>query len=75
MDMETLMARELLTVYLAAIDCPKAVVWHIVTELWEEKAAMELLEFCDNNRDATQAELLEMSSKISLKYRTEPIEE
>ena len=40
----------------------------MILELWDEEAVVEMLEFCHDNPDASQAQLLEMSSKISSKY-------
>ena len=54
--------------YLAAVGCDKGTVFKIVLELWDEDAVMEMLMFCKDNPDASQEELLEMSSKICSKY-------
>ena len=59
----------LLTRYLTAIGCDRRTVFHIVSELWCEEAVIEMLEFCRDNHPASQAKLLEMSSKIYSKYK------
>ena len=55
--------------YLAAVGCSKGTVFSIIGELWDEEAVIEMLEFCRDNPDASQVELLEMSSRIYLKYK------
>ncbi|MBQ9973912.1 MAG: hypothetical protein IJP02_03015 [Oscillospiraceae bacterium] len=57
--------QSLLTRYLAAVGCETLAVMVMVTELWSEDAVLEMLEFCASNPDASQAQLLEASSKIS----------
>ena len=54
--------------YLAAVGCQTEAVLLMVAELWDEKATIEMLEFCANHPNASQAELLEASAKISAKY-------
>ena len=63
--------QELLAGYLTAIGCDKGAVFKMVLDLWEEEAVIEMLEFCRDNHPASQAQLLEMSSKISSKYEAE----
>ena len=58
----------LLTGYLFEIGCETGAVFKMVLELWDEEAVLEMLEFCHDNPDASQAKLLQMSSKISSKY-------
>ena len=67
--------QRLLTKYLASIGCESGTVFKILCNVWEEEATIEMLEFCRDNRDASPAELLEMSLKISSKYPTEDEEE
>ena len=62
--------QELLAEYLVAIGCSKGTVFRIVTDLWDEEAVIEMLEFCRDNHPAPEAVLLEMSSKIYSKYKT-----
>ena len=54
--------------YLAAVGCQTEAVLLMVAELWDERATIEMLEFCADNPKASQAQLLEASSKISSKY-------
>lgn len=58
----------LLTGYLFEIGCNTGAVFKMILELWDEEAVVEMLEFCHDNPDASQAQLLEMSSKTSSKY-------
>ena len=60
--------QKLLIRYLAAVGCDKLAGLVIITELWEEEAVLEMLEYCRNNPDASQAQLLKASSKISSKF-------
>jgi len=55
----------LLTRYLRAVGCEKLAVIVMILELWDEDAVLEMLEFCKNNPDASQAQLLQASSEIS----------
>ena len=57
--------QKLLTRYLAAVGCDTLAGLLIITELWDEDAVLEMLEFCKNHPDASQAQLLKASSKIS----------
>ena len=63
--------RELLMSYLAVIGCQKHTIWHItMIDLETEEAILEMLQFCkDNHPNLSEAELLEMSSKISSKSK------
>lgn len=63
--------RELLVGYLAAIGCARSTIWRIVMlDLEREEAILEMLQFCkENHPNLSEAKLLEMSSKISSKYR------
>ena len=63
--------QSLLTRYLAAVGCDKGAVFEIMLKLWHEEAIIEMLEFCREHHPASQAELLEASSKIYLKYKEE----
>ena len=63
--------QRILTRYLAAVGCERVAVMLMITELWDKRATLEMLEFCSNNPDASQAQLLKMSSQISSKYGTE----
>ena len=65
--------REVLTGYLAAIGCKESTMWQIVMlDLEREEAVLEKLQFCkENHPNLSEAKLLEMSSKISLKYKDE----
>ena len=60
--------QEPLTKYFAEVGCDVVAAFLMVTELWDEKATIEMLEFCANHPSASQAELLEASAKISAKY-------
>ena len=57
--------QSMLTRYLAAVGCTKLAVLTMVTELWDEDATLEMLEYCASNPNATQAQLLKASSEIS----------
>lgn len=62
--------QSLLTKYLTAVGCTRLATLLMVTELWDEEATEEMLEYCASNPDADQAQLLKASSEIALKYRT-----
>ena len=62
--------QRLLIRYLIASGYSEATVWKIVMGLWDEEAVIEMLRFCVEHQDATQAELLEAYSKIYSKYKT-----
>ena len=57
--------QDLLAGYLAAVGCEDLAVILMITELWDEDAVLEMLEFCKNHPDASQAQLLKASSEIS----------
>lgn len=59
----------MLTRYLAAVGCEKLAVLVMATELQDEEATLEMLEFCASNPSATQAQLLKASSEISSKFK------
>ena len=61
--------QRMLAGYLAAVGCDTGAIFKIIGELWDEDAVIEMLEFCRDNPDASQAQLLEASSKIYLKYK------
>ena len=61
--------QSMLTRYLAAVGCEKLAVLVMVTELQDEDATLEMLEYCASNPDATQAQLLKASSEISSRRR------
>ena len=61
--------QELLTSYLAAVGCSTLAVLVMVTELWDENAVLEMLEYCASHPDANQAQLLKASSEISCKLK------
>ena len=61
--------QSLLAEYLSAVGCQKLAVLLMITELWEEEATIEMLEYCRDHPHADQAELLKASSEISSKYR------
>ena len=65
----------LLAEYLLIVGCGMAEAFKIISDLWEAKATLEMLQFCKENPNATPAELLKMSSEISLKYPTEAMDE
>ena len=60
--------QELLTSYLAAVGCEPLAVLVMIMDLWDEMAVLEMLEYCRNNPNASQAQLLKASSKISSKF-------
>ena len=60
--------QSLLARYLFAIGFNLGMVSRVLTDTWDEDATIDMLEFCHDNPDASQAQLLEMSSKISSKY-------
>ena len=55
----------LLAKYLTAIGCEMVVVLDILLELWDEGAVLEMLEFCKNNPNASQAQVMKASSEIA----------
>ena len=55
--------RRLLTRYLSAVGCNPRTVFRIVTPLDEEQV-IEMLEFCHDNPNASEAELYGMSLTI-----------
>lgn len=59
--------QSLLTRYLAAVGCKKLAVLIMITELWDEDAVLEMLEFCASNPNATQDQLLKASAGIAAK--------
>lgn len=59
----------LLTRYLTEVGCSKIAVLLMAVELQDEKATLEMLEFCASNPSATQAQLLKASSEISSKFK------
>lgn len=63
--------RRLLTRYLGAVGCDTLAGLLIVTELWDEDAVLEMLEFCKNHPDANQEQLLKASSEISSRIVSE----
>ncbi len=63
--------QKLLARYLTAVDCEKIAVILMITELWDEDAVLEMLEFCRDNPNASQAQLLKASSAISSRYEQE----
>ena len=63
--------QRLLARYLTAVGCEKIAVILMITELWDEDAVLEMLEFCRNNPNASQAQLLKVSSVISSRYEQE----
>ena len=62
--------RRLLIRYLAEIGCGKPAVWQIaMIDLEEETQVLQMLQFCkENHPNLSEAKLLEVSSKISLRY-------
>lgn len=70
-EMEEVMTdnQRLLTRYLAAVGCEKGVVFSIVLELWDEDEVIEMLQYCKENPNASQTQLLRMSSEISSKHK------
>ena len=65
----------LLTRYLGAVGCELVAVMLMIVELWDERATIEMLEYCRDHPDARQAELLKASSEISSKYPRDDEEE
>ena len=61
--------QSLLTKYLAAVGCTKLAILVMATELWDEEATLEMLEYCASNPNATQKQLLEASSEIASKIK------
>ena len=59
--------QSLLTRCLAAVGCETVAVMLMVTELWDEDAVLEMLEFCASNPNATQEQLLKASAEIAAK--------
>ena len=57
--------------YLVAIGCKRSTIWQItMLDLEEEEAILDMLQFCkENHPNLSEAKLLEMSSKISLRYK------
>ena len=70
--MSTLTEKQtLLTRYLKAAGCSKLATIVIVAELWTDEAILEMAKYCKANPDASQAELLQMSSEISSRMHKE----
>ena len=63
--------QRLLVRYLTAVGCEKIEVILMITELWDEDAVLEMLEFCKSNPNASRAQLLRASSEISSRYEQE----
>ena len=61
--------QKLLARYLTAVGCEKWATVSMVTDLWDEDAVLEMLEYCASNPDASPAQLLVMSSRISSRMR------
>jgi len=61
--------QSLLTQYLAAVGCTKIAVLVMATELWDEDATLEMLEYCADHPKADQKELLKAADRIGAKWR------
>ncbi|MBO5452736.1 MAG: hypothetical protein J6A69_02090 [Clostridia bacterium] len=59
--------QRMLAGYLVAVGCSRATATRIIFNTWEPDQTIKMLEFCHDNPNATEAQLLEMSSKISSK--------
>ena len=61
--------QRIMTRYLASIGCDMLTTFTILTDLWDEEAVLEMLQFCKDNHPASQAQLLKASSRIYSKYK------
>ena len=57
--------------YLSAIGCTLGTTFNILMNVWYEDALTEMIDFCLDNHPSNPEKLLEASSKIYLKYKTE----
>ena len=57
--------------YLSAIGCDLGTTFEILMNVWYEDALTEMIDFCLDNHPSNSEELLEASSEIYLKYKTE----
>ena len=57
--------------YLSAIGCDMGTTFEILMNVWYEDALTEMIDFCLDNHPSNSEELLEASSEIYLKYKTE----